>query len=522
MKRSLLYLTCLFLGTQAAASNPADSLHQLILQDSHDSSRIFHLVKLSEHYSDIAAYDSAIQCAERAADLACHNLGVIEPIDENTTKSLEVNGIKKRYIQLLASALSNKALVIFYRGDYKGALGIWESAMLLDVKINDRTGIAKRTGNIGYCYQNMGDYPKALNQYLEALRMDEELKDQEGIMHDFTSLGSNYRDLGEFPKSLDYFFKALKMATDQGNKTSIARNLGSIGLVYSLQGKHREALEYYVKALKIANEAGDKRRSGVMYNNIGIAYDDLHEFPKALENYIHSLEIAKEIGDPEGIARAHSNISTTEINLKEYRKAFDHIYRGVAIADSLGLLEYLRQDYYILSTLYERSGIPLPDTLGGRMLSMENMRLRSKFYIIKYYNARDSAFSIQKKREIMQKEVNYEFEKKEAAAKALREQEKIREAEEHKRQQLYFILMAAVAAGIGIIAFLIFRSLRITRSQKVIIEQQKEQVEQAKVLVEEKNKEVMDSIYYARRIQRALLPSEKYIQQALERLRKKI
>jgi hypothetical protein len=57
----------------------------------------------------------------------------------------------------------------------------------------------------------------------------------------------------------------------------------------------------------------------------------------------------------------------------------------------------------------------------------------------------------------------------------------------------------------------IFRSLRITRKQKQIIEQQKH-------LVEEKQKEILDSIHYARRIQTALLPTDKYIEKSLKRL----
>jgi hypothetical protein len=37
-------------------------------------------------------------------------------------------------------------------------------------------------------------------------------------------------------------------------------------------------------------------------------------------------------------------------------------------------------------------------------------------------------------------------------------------------------------------------------------------------LVEEKQKEILDSIYYARRIQRALITSEKYIENKLTKL----
>jgi transcription elongation GreA/GreB family factor len=49
----------------------------------------------------------------------------------------------------------------------------------------------------------------------------------------------------------------------------------------------------------------------------------------------------------------------------------------------------------------------------------------------------------------------------------------------------------------------------------------KEITEKSKKL-EEKQKEIIDSIYYARRIQRALLTSEKYIERNLNKLIKKL
>ncbi|HYG50208.1 MAG TPA: hypothetical protein VD905_04860, partial [Flavobacteriales bacterium] len=51
-------------------------------------------------------------------------------------------------------------------------------------------------------------------------------------------------------------------------------------------------------------------------------------------------------------------------------------------------------------------------------------------------------------------------------------------------------------------------------------EQQSREIELEKQLVEEKNKEILDSIHYSKRIQQALLPSEKYIERNLKRLNK--
>jgi hypothetical protein len=53
-----------------------------------------------------------------------------------------------------------------------------------------------------------------------------------------------------------------------------------------------------------------------------------------------------------------------------------------------------------------------------------------------------------------------------------------------------------------------------------IIEHQNELVKKQKELVESKNKEVMDSINYAKRIQQSILPTSKYIDSSLKRLKR--
>ena len=74
-----------------------------------------------------------------------------------------------------------------------------------------------------------------------------------------------------------------------------------------------------------------------------------------------------------------------------------------------------------------------------------------------------------------------------------------------------------------VFAAFMFNRVKITLKQKKIIEAarneiavQKETVEKQKELVEEKQKEILDSIRYAKRIQTALLTSEKYIGRKLK------
>jgi hypothetical protein len=87
---------------------------------------------------------------------------------------------------------------------------------------------------------------------------------------------------------------------------------------------------------------------------------------------------------------------------------------------------------------------------------------------------------------------------------------------------VFFVMILVVFV---ILVFFVIRSNILRRKtnktlqkQNEIIEAQKSEVELQKDLVEEKQKELLDSIYYAKRIQVALISNEYYIENALKRL----
>jgi serine phosphatase RsbU (regulator of sigma subunit) len=85
---------------------------------------------------------------------------------------------------------------------------------------------------------------------------------------------------------------------------------------------------------------------------------------------------------------------------------------------------------------------------------------------------------------------------------------------EHIKEQGKFITIMIVAIVLGIVAmFFIYRSFRVSQKTNVkltelnkALKQHKDEIFQQKTIVEEKKKEITDSINYALRIQRSLLP----------------
>ena len=215
------------------------------------------------------------------------------------------------------------------------------------------------------------------------------------------------------------------------------------------------------------------------------------------------------------------NLGSAFITYKKYREAFDNIYKSLILAKEIGSTSQVTAQYENLSDLYELSNIALPDSLNGKLLNPEQMRLRSKYYYKRYISCRVSVYNDENKNGITRIEMNFEFEKKEAKSKAEHDKEILLSEEKQKRQKVIIFIGIGVVLLVLIFTFYILRSLRITRKQKSIIEIQKKLVESQKHLVEEKQKEIIDSIQYARRIQSALITPENYISKVLSRLSKK-
>ena len=126
---------------------------------------------------------------------------------------------------------------------------------------------------------------------------------------------------------------------------------------------------------------------------------------------------------------------------------------------------------------------------------------------------RDSMKNEQGRKAVFKQQLKFEYEQKEAEAKAEQDKKDVMTEEESRRKNIIIWSAAGGLALLGVFLFILFNRFRIIRRQKTIIEKQK-------LTVDEKQKEILDSIHYAKRIQESLLPSEKYIERSLKRLKK--
>jgi len=458
-----------------------------------------------------------------------------------TLKSSTDAAFVKAAKNAMVVSYGSMGLCYTFKSDYAQSLAFYFKALKIAEDLADKNKIATQLLNIGNAYFNQSKFPEALEYYFFNLKTREELGQKNKIGTPLGNIGIVYRNQGNYEKALTYFVKALKIEEEYGNKKGIARNMGNIGNAYSAMadkfstiGDTARANLYYTKALdnyfntvKMAKEFENKGILSTTLLNIANIYSDQANYApkkrnaefikerrsKALETYFEALKMTENIGDKGEITTILSHIGSLYTERGKYSEACKYLNRALAMSTEIGALNEQKFNYLYLSTLYELSSVNLPDTIGGKILNMEEMSLRSLYYFKMYKTLRDTIFSEENKKELVRKEMNFDFEKKQAATKAEQEKKDIIAGEELKlkeNQRNYFI---AGFAFVAILALFILKSYRQKQKDNFIITEQKK-------MVEEKQKEILDSIYYAKKIQSASLPNEKYITKNLIRLTK--
>ena len=487
--KKLIIISSLFLtpllwrlsGPNAFAQNKnVDSLQILLKKDKEDTNKINHANNLCREYINIGLYDTALHFSNYVLQLSQ----------------------QLKFKKGIANSYNNIGIVYMYQGNYPRALDYYFDALKIDEEIGNKNGIAKRLGNIGVVYYKQGNYHKALDCYFKTLKAFEELGDKNKFALTLGNIGNIYFDQGDFAKALEYYFKALKIDEELGDKNKIASQLGNIGIVYRNQGNYSKALDYFFKGLKIFEELRNKNHVAASLGNIGLVYWNQGNYPKALDYYFKALKMAEELGEKNAIAADLGNLGSLYTRTGKFKEAENYLRRAIAMDDSIGAMDFLRINEERLSQLFDTTG-------------------RHKEALIHYKKAiaiKDTIFSQENKKELVRKEMKYEFDKKEAITKAENEKQQAIAEEKNRRQKIITLSVALGLLLVLIFAGFVFRSLRITRKQKNIIELQKNEVsqqkgivEKQKRLVEEHQKEIIDSITYAKRLQEAILPPTAYV-----------
>ncbi len=498
----------------------SDSLYAVLKTATHDTTRALTYVNLAELLY-VSYPDTIIPLCKKA----------IEYTDKNLLSAL--NAAEKRsFLRTKSGALADMGYAFQENGNILKAIEYFQNSLAINVQIHDKSIEATILNNLGRAYQEQGKMNEAVDCYVRSLNIQEQLKDKKGVATALNNLGLLYKLQGNIAKAIEYYSRALKIYEEMGDKAGMAHPLGNLGTLYLDQGDINKAIEYYSKALKIRQDIGDLRGMANTLNNLGYIYERHEKGALAMEYYNRSMLIKEQIGDKKGLAVTLNNIGhiyLTENNLSEALVVFSKSLKiQEQIDDKDGQassLEYLGEVYfklknntvaenYTLRSLQLAKELGFPESIKDASNLLYKIYTSEKHYEkalsmhLLFIRMRDSISNEETHKLALKQQLKYEYETKEVLMKAQQEKKDLLVSEESQKQKRIRNTFVAGFLLTTLFAGYIFRNYR--QKQQINAE-----LEKKNALVETQNKEIKDSITYAKRIQQAILPPAAHIKKLL-------
>lgn len=375
-------------------------------------------------------------------------------------------------------------------------------ALAVAKKMGYDRGIAKAYYSIGISFSKRNKYDIAMEWYSKAIPMYEKAKDTSGLAWTIMLIGVVDYDLKNNEKAIANYKKSLNLFEQVRNDLGRANCLVNLGAVYSEMEQYDEAIKYCEEAYKLFEGASDHGKavaSSIIANiysdqfekNDSLGNKDLADeyFRRAVKTYNENVQIYVRLEQPVEKSETYLHLHTINFRAKKFDEAFQYLDSALKEVKDVNNIASFQNIYYNYYKWYLFKG--------------DSAKALSSY--LKYSAAKDSVFNSEK------------AEKLDALNVEMAELEKQKEIDDLTKQKEK---RGLILWGVGLLAvlaiafsFLFFRRFREKQAVNVMLSEKNE-------IIENKNKEIIDSINYAKRIQKALMPNEKYVEKTLDRLRK--
>lgn len=401
----------------------------------------------------------------------------------------------------------NKLFFYFNLHNNDSAQKIAEQALQLSFKIKYPLGKVSAYNNLGTVHYYKGNNSKALINYLAAVKTIE-------------------NERGNDSKSLIY-------------KKQLSSTFNNIGTIYQRQKLYVQAENYFNKSIAIDKSIGDKKGLAHCYNNIGTIKQENSQYDEAILNYEIALKLKQEIHDTLGIPSTLINMGIIRMNQNKFKESEAYFEKALLKARkiknkqdealaliNLGDMFYLKKQYSTAVNYYEK-GIKVSKSQNyHQFLSYAYNSLSAAYYKMKnfekaydqyqlFVNTKDSLYNSENTKVLHELEAKYENEVKEKEIKLLKTQKEIQDLDLNKKKLLIYIFIGGFLL-LASFALVLLKNNALKKKTNLKLDVKNQKIELAYTIIEQKQKEIVDSINYAKRIQYTLLAHEEFLQSNLE------
>lgn len=435
----------------------------------------------------IASYQKSTSVEQKAQYLLLmserlnqSNSDTIAPYLQIFENLIKEHGLKQYYIPLYFA----KSEHLFYQGKYDESLKLLRSIL---PKSNKKFN-ALINNLIGEILINQTKYSDAIDILLKNERFCLENNDSKSLVLTYNLLGMLNHRLNRMNRALQYFRLCIKHSEQTKNYKMLASTYENASVIYTELNEHDSSMLYLLRCIYYNKIMSNKIGLASSYNNLSINYFNINKYKEAEHFALLSLSISKESRNYSMYPYCYENLGEIYLKQKDFRKS--KYYLDSAISSAIKL-----KDNLALETAYKYKSIV--DTLTS------NYKLGLRDYIT-YKMYTDSIMIKENSQKLIEADLKSDFEKRKEILRLKSESEI--QIQKLIRNVLLFIVLIA----------LIFAVILYNQRNKIAI--QKQEVEEQKNIIADKSREVLDSIEYAKKIQQAILPSDKAMKSLLPKI----
>ncbi len=339
------------------------------------------------------------------------------------------------------------------------------------IALKDSVLIANSYVTKGTIYQLVGDFPKSITELIKAVKIYTALKDNPRLAIALNNLGNTYRYTKDYDQAIACQERALKIRIEGKDSAKIRTSYLNIATVLFSKKDFESARAFTQKALGFNTK--NKNEIITTYMNYAGIFVELKRFDSALyyADKMHSLIV----NDTAHLGEYNIILGGICLAKKNIPKAEYYYLLGVKLFEAAGETYRIQAVQENLYDLYKQKG---------------DFKEALKYYEIAA-SQKDSANSQAKNLQVAFLNAEFDVNQKEAEIKNLKQKSVLDEEEKSKIR----IVRNSVIGGIVLILLLGLVSYRRSIERKKMSNE-----------IVQKNKDITDSIQYAKRLQEAVFP----------------
>jgi len=468
------------------------------------------------------------------------------------------------YSSGFARSVNYKGLLYWVKGDNDEAL----KYLLRSLELREKAGLncekPESYMGIGTVYYNLNQSEKSLEYFEKALNIYKVCKNDKGIVSVLNNLGAVCNVRGENRKALNYYFSSIRLAEKTGYHDALFNCYNNIGNTYKYLGISDSAIFYLEKSREISEKMKNNAGIAQALSNIASVYGSLNNHEKALEYLLKSFGFAKKTGDIHLITNSMESLSVAYGAMGNYEQAY-LTFREYSLLrqkklneESIKQIHEMEAKYENVKkqneiTLLQKNDEKNKNALFFGSIILAVVILSALFFLLLYRSKRKVSGIMELKNKELERLsivasetenvilimdakgklewVNESFEKLNDIT--------LKELKKLKGETIFDVsnnprIREIVDECVREKKSYMYESFNLTRDGKrvwesstltpifdnegklknlIIIDTDVTARKLAEELVKEKNKEILDSINYAKRIQAAILPSQRLIKE---------